>query len=76
MLNNLSIKPGAGNPHAINVKITASATDATLGTVTDFDTFIIPVVSVSSPVCPAILNPSGLFSLFLALFLMLVLFYI
>jgi len=49
MLNNLSIKPGAGNPYDIDVKVTASVTDADLGTtVSNYDTFSIPIISVSS----------------------------
>jgi len=45
---NLVIRPGAGNPNNVNVKITASVADTDLGlTVTDFDSFVIPVVSVS-----------------------------
>jgi len=48
MLNNLSIKPGAGNPYDVKVMVTASVTDTNLGTtVTDFDSFIIPINWVS-----------------------------
>jgi len=52
MLNNLSVKPGAGNPLDVYVKITASVYDSTLATtVTDSDSFIIPIdfVSLNQP---------------------------
>jgi len=56
-MSNLQIKPGAGNPHVINVMVTARDVDASAGTmVTDFDDFIIPVVSVSYFRFPLVLD--------------------
>jgi len=47
-MGNLILKPGAKNPNTVNVKITASVYDDELDTtVTSFDSFTIPVVSVS-----------------------------
>jgi hypothetical protein len=42
---NLIIAPGAGNPNPIDVMVTATDQD---GLTSDFDSFTIPVVSVSS----------------------------
>jgi len=48
-MSTLSIGPGAGNPYDVNVKITASVIDQASGTtLTDFDSFIIPIDYVSS----------------------------
>jgi len=47
-MQNLIIKPGAGNPSTVYAEITASVSDGSSGTLTATDSFTIPVVSVSS----------------------------